>query len=385
MRWVTGIVWILMGTCLYGQVDVSVLGTLPQEVQETSGLVYYQGRLYTHNDSGNAAVIYEIDTLTLEINRSITINNAENVDWEDLTRDESYLYIGDIGNNQGNRQDLGIYRVPLSELEQGNEANAERITYAYADQSDFDAEANSDWDAEALISYGDQLIIFTKQWQSLGTVAYSLPKTPGDYQAQRVGENSLNGLVSGAAYNTQTQVVYLLGYSPLLQPFLFRLDNLANPFNLTAGGEKFNLNIGFAQMEAICVLDENRYYLSSEAFSSSNPPLSLNTTLFTLTTEDSNSDPPSEEEPEEENEDQNEEPKLSLFIPFGTKSLEYTLEPDQEIIGWEIFDLSGRRIDYLGKGDILENPIDISALNSAIYYLAFYLNGNTIAKPFFID
>ncbi|MBT8209028.1 MAG: T9SS type A sorting domain-containing protein, partial [Eudoraea sp.] len=181
--------------------------------------------------------------------------------------------------------------------------------------------------------------------------------------------------------NTQTQVVYLLGYSPLLQPFLFRLDNLATPFNLTAGGEKFNLNIGFAQMEAICVLDENRYYLSSEAFSSSNPPLSLNTTLFTLTTEDRESDPP----PEEENDEDKGESELSIFIPFGTKSLEYTLETDQEIIGWEIFDLSGRRIDYLGKGDILENPIDISALNSAIYYLAFYLNGNTIAKPFFID
>ena len=381
MRWVTGIVWILMGTCLYGQADISVLGTLPQEVQETSGLLYYQGKLYTHNDSGNAAVIYEIDTLTLAINRSITINNAENVDWEDLSRDETYLYIGDIGNNQGNRQDLGIYRVPLSELEEGSDANAEHITYTYADQTNFNTEANSDWDAEALISYGDQLIIFTKQWQSLGTVAYAVPKIPGDYQAQRVGENSLNGLVTGAVYNARTQLIYLVGYSSLLQPFLFRLDNLATPFNLTAGGEKFNLNIGFAQMEAIGIIDGNRYYLSSEAFSSSNPPLSLDTTLFALTTEDRESDIP----PEEENDEDKGEPELSIFIPFGTKSLEYTLETDQEIIGWEIFDITGRRIDYLGKRENLENRIDISALNSAIYYLSFYLNGRTIAKPFFID
>jgi len=224
MRWVLGIVWFFTGTCLYGQVNISVLGTLPQEVQETSGLIFFQGKLYTHNDSGNAAVLYEVDTLTLGINRTITVNNAENVDWEDLTRDESYLYIGDIGNNQGNRQDLGIYRISLSELEQGEEVNAERITYAYADQLDFSAEANSDWDAEALISYGDQLIIFTKQWQSLGTVAYSLPKTAGDHQAQRVGETNVNGLITGAAYNTETRVVYLVGYSSLLQPFLMRFS-----------------------------------------------------------------------------------------------------------------------------------------------------------------
>ena len=372
---------ILMGTFLYGQPQLSVLGTLPQEVQETSGLLFYQGKLYTHNDSGNAAALYEIDTQTLTINRTITINNAENIDWEDLTRDASYLYIGDIGNNQGNRQDLGIYRIPLSELDQGVEANAERITYAYEDQSDFSAENNSDWDAEALISYGDQLIIFTKQWQSLGTVAYAVPKTPGAYQAQRVGQNNINGLVTGATYNDQTQVVYLVGYSSLLQPFIFRIDGLNTPFTLNEGGDRFNLNIGFAQMEAISVFGENRYYLSSEAFSSSNPPVNLSPSLFTITTADGIPDMP----PEEENEDPREAPELSLLIPFGTKSLEYTLEPNQEIIGWEIFDTSGRRVDYLEKNETLENPIDVSALNSAIYYLAFYLNGDTITKAFFLD
>ncbi len=381
MRWVVGIFWTFMGTCLYGQADIQVLGNLPQEVQETSGLIFYQGKLYTHNDSGNEAVLYEIDTLNLAITRTIAINNAGNVDWEDLSRDDTYLYIGDIGNNQGDRRDLVIYRIPLSDIEEGESANAELISFAYADQSDFTAGANSDWDAEALISYGDELIIFTKQWQSLGTVAYSLPKIPGEYQAQRVGQNSVNGLVTGAVYNSQFQVVYLVGYSSLLQPFLYRIDSLETPFVLMEGGEKFNLNVGFAQMEAICVLDENRYYLSSEAFSSTNPPINLNTTLFLLSTEDILADPPSEEE----NEEDNEVPELSLAVPFGTKSLEYTLEPDQEIIGWEIFDTTGRRIDYLGKMEILVNPIDISSLQSAVYYLKFYLNGSSIAKPFFVD
>ncbi|MCX2719788.1 hypothetical protein [Lentiprolixibacter aurantiacus] len=372
---------LLLGFGLQAQPQLSFLGTLPQEIRETSGLMFYNGKVYTHNDSGSEAVIYEIDTLNFSIRRTIQINGAQNIDWEDLARDERYLYIGDIGNNLGARTDLRIYRVLLSELDTGTAATAEVISYSYADQTVFDAETDSDWDAEALISYGDELIVFTKQWQSLGTVAYTLPKTPGDYIAQRAGSNAINGLVTGAAYHTGSEVVYFVGYSTLLQPFLYRLTDLATPFSLTGSGQRFNLDIGFAQIEAIAAIDENNYLLSSEAFSRDSPPITLNPSLFSLQTEDIVEEP-------EDNGDTGEETvstQLSVFVPFGTKTLEYTLQTNREVIGWEIFDTTGRRVDGLIGDQNTGNQIDISALSSSVYYLAFYLRGTTIAKPFFLD
>lgn len=371
---------LLLGLNLYGQPQLSLLGTLPQQIQETSGLVFHNGRLYTHNDSGSEALIYEIDTLNLSIRRTIRINGAENVDWEDLAKDENYLYIGDIGNNLGARRDLRIYRVLLSELDTGTTADADTIAYSYADQAVFGSEGNSDWDAEALIAFGDELVIFTKQWQSLGTVAYTLPKTPGEHVAQPVGSNALNGLVTGAAYNQESGVLYLVGYSPLLQPFLYRLSEIPLPFTLTPSGQRINLEVGFAQIEAITPIDPNNYLLSSEAFSSNSPPINLNPSLFALRTDDVPED--------EDNEDEGSETsatELSVFVPFGTRTLEYKLETNRDIIGWEIFDTTGRRVDKLAGVQISENQIDISSLSSSVYYLAFYLQGTTIARPFFLD
>ena len=381
MRGVALIIGFLFSTILHAQVEVALLGTLPEQVQETSGLAYYNNKLYTHNDSGNAAEIYEIDTLTLAVTRTIRINNAQNVDWEDLSRDDTYLYIGDIGNNRGERQDLLIYRIALADLDQASEVTAEIIRFSYADQTDFTPQNNSDWDAEALLCYGDQLIIFTKQWQSLGTVAYVLPKQPGDHIATPVGSSAVNGLVTGSVFNPEANVIYLVGYSSLLKPFLYRISDLPVPFVLTGNGTRYSLTTGFAQMEAITVAGENSYYLSSEVFSSNNPPLNLNTSLFVLTTDDVSEEPP------EDDGTGNEEntPQLSFYVPFGTKSLEFTLQPDQEILRWEIFDLSGQRVAFLSGDRARETTIDVSPLSSSIYYLILHLQGSQIGTPFFLD
>lgn len=372
---------LLFGFGVYSQPQLSLLGALPQEIQETSGLIYYNNKVYTHNDSGGDALLYEVDTLNLNISRTIQVNNAENVDWEDLARDDNYLYIADIGNNLGNRRDLTIYRVLLTELDTENTVTAESIRFSFADQTVFDSGTNSDWDAEALISYGNELVIFTKQWQSLGTVAYTVPKTPGDYIAQRAGTNPVNGLVTGGTYNEQSGIVYLVGYSTLLQPFLFRMADLPTPFALGGGGERFNLDAGFAQIEAITSVDDNHYLLSSEAFSSTSPPITLAPSLFSLLTNDV------VEEASDEGDSGTAEgnTELSVFVPFGTKTLEYNLVTDRDIIGWEIFDTTGRRVDKLIGTQIVDNQIDVSALSSSVYYLAFYLRGTTIAKPFFLD
>ena len=61
---------------------------LPQKINETSGLEYYNDYLITHNDSGNAPRLYAINSegeLVLES----TIHGTVNRDWEDLASDGS--------------------------------------------------------------------------------------------------------------------------------------------------------------------------------------------------------------------------------------------------------------------------------------------------------
>ena len=48
-----------------------------------------------------------------EIKYKRKISSAKNKDWEDITRDDKYIYIADMGNNFNNRKDLKIYKIPI--------------------------------------------------------------------------------------------------------------------------------------------------------------------------------------------------------------------------------------------------------------------------------
>ena len=72
---------------------------LPAKVKETSGLLFLDGKIITHNERGYDANLYEIDSLSGTILRTISTANAKNVDWEDLAENDTHLFITDIGNN----------------------------------------------------------------------------------------------------------------------------------------------------------------------------------------------------------------------------------------------------------------------------------------------
>ena len=371
---------------MFGQADVTSVGVLPGEISETSGLIYFNDKLITHNDSGNAAILYELDTLSRTVTRKVTIVNAVNQDWEDLTQDDNYIYIGDFGNNLGGREDLVIYRIAKSDYLLSDSVMADRIDFSYEDQINFDGNENSDWDAEAFIALEDQLVLFTKQWQSNGTVAYSIPKLPGTYTAMNLGAYASEGLVTGAAYNDISGVLFLVGYSQQLQPFLLRMEELTAVFTFNASIQKIPLSIGFAQVEGISFTNENTYYLTSERFTNNNPPITLDAGLFRFTTNDSvpgeeNPEEPAPEDPPQNDENQEE---LILFIPANSRELQYELNIDAEVFGRAIFDVTGRRIQHTHASDIESNAIDLSIYRSSVYYLTFYIQGRTIAKPFII-
>src|ERR1044072_2383297 len=85
-----------------------------KSISESSGLAASRstpGAYWTHNDSGDGPFIYAFDTRgdSLGIFR---VTGAKAVDWEDMAADKSYLYIGDIGDNNKARDEVVVYRVP---------------------------------------------------------------------------------------------------------------------------------------------------------------------------------------------------------------------------------------------------------------------------------
>ncbi|MGB5818903.1 MAG: T9SS C-terminal target domain-containing protein [Saonia sp.] len=371
----------------FTQENIQEVGRLPNTVLETSGIEFYKGKLITHNDSGNTPELFEIDTTSLEVTRTVRISNSTNVDWEDMTQDTDYFYIGDFGNFNGDRQDLVIYRISKSDYDISDTVIADRIEFFYADQTDFSMGSRSDWDAEALFVQGDRLIILTKQWQSQATVAYALPKTLGNHEAVTIGSYPVDGLVTGASYNETTKILFLIGYSQQLFPFLVRFDQLSENAIFENTGERTNMNIGIAQVEGITYVGADNYFFSSENFTNENPPINSEARLFSFMTNDSIIEEEEEEMEEKEEEEMVEGNGLILYRSFGSRNLHYDLHNQEGnmIFGRAIFDTTGRRITYTNGADIEGNTIDLSAMETAIYYLTFYLRDGIISEPFVLD
>ena len=72
---------------------------------------------WTHNDSGGGAWLYAFDRSGQSLGRW-AVPGARANDWEDIAagpgpkRGESYLYIGDIGDNNSRRPYVTVYRIP---------------------------------------------------------------------------------------------------------------------------------------------------------------------------------------------------------------------------------------------------------------------------------
>ena len=110
---------------------------LPKSVQETSGLIFFDKQLWTINDSGNKPEIYQLDTSNGNVVRKIVISNSVNKDWESITQDEENVYIGDFGNNSGNRKDLCILKIPKSEILDIRKLAYSNLTMTYGSKGVF--------------------------------------------------------------------------------------------------------------------------------------------------------------------------------------------------------------------------------------------------------
>ncbi|MES2864242.1 MAG: T9SS type A sorting domain-containing protein [Bacteroidota bacterium] len=260
------------GSCLYNATSVTPTSSnnLAANLNESSGLAFWNSQFWTHNDNLDAN-IYSLNPIDGTIIQTYPLG-ITNTDWEEISQDNDYVYIGDFGNNaNGNRTDLKIYKISKSSI-LASAPIIETINFSYSNQSDFTPTGgnNTNFDCEAFIVTNDKIYLFTKQWTNHQTSLYSLDKTPGTHSTTFLGTINVQGLITGATYREADRIIALSGYDIGLQPFSYLLYDFNAPDFFGGNKRKIGINLTFHQVEGIASNSGTAFYITNEHFA--NPP-----------------------------------------------------------------------------------------------------------------
>lgn len=256
-----------------------VVGNLESaELKESSGLAAskcHADVLWTHNDSGDEALIYALSTSGKHLG-VWKVKGASNVDWEDIAAyknktGECFVYIGEIGDNERKREHRSVYRVrePRITEDAKNSSkkkpleteNAEVIKFTYPDTKH---------DAEALLVHpvlGD-IYIVTKRFDGPAGIYKIKPDFSGAVsKVQKIGELALpavpNGFVTGGDISPDGKRLavcdYFAGYELALPEKSTDFDDIwkQNPQRFDIGERKIGEAIAYSS-------DGNAVYATSE-------------------------------------------------------------------------------------------------------------------------
>lgn len=198
---------------------------LPAKLDESSGLIYTPKGLFTLNDSKKPE-IYRIDRSSGEILQTIVIPDIDFKDKESLAFDGEHIFVGDFGNNDGDRKDLKIVKINFNDISEKENLNivGEIIRFYYPEQHSFNMKKKENaFDSEAMVAVGDSIYLFTKQRNDHQTTLYSLPKEAGNHAAKKKAAFDVNGRITAAALSPGSNMLLLLGYQDDHQfPFIWK-------------------------------------------------------------------------------------------------------------------------------------------------------------------
>lgn len=243
------------------------LGT---SLNESSGLAYIDGRLFSINDEDNDPKIQELNPEDGQLIREIIVENAFNEDWEELAQSESHVYIGDFGNNIGSRKNLTILKVSKEELLNSSSITAQPIEFSFADQVNFSGpmEANN-FDCESFFYLHNQLHLFTKNRGDGKTRHYVIEDELTKQNVSPIEEFDTQGLITGADLSPDGQVLVLLGYENkgiASQSFIWLFSDFSGTQFFS--GRKRKVNLGspsiLSQTEGIVFQSTNEVLISGE-------------------------------------------------------------------------------------------------------------------------
>lgn len=259
---------LLVVSCTnFGQLQY--VADLPNSLNEVSGLVHLNdSTVWAIEDGGNKDEIYKVD-FKGDILKTFKVKNAKNKDWEDVTKDsQGNVYIADTGNNDNDRKDLVIYKIPNPEIEKGDKIDAVKIEFKYPEQEDFPPKkAERFYDAEAIFHLKNKLYLVTRNRSEPfdgNALIYTLPNTKGTYDAQLVGNINFcddwkTCQITSIAVSPNQKKIVALSNGKLFVFENFSLDDFST-------GEMTIIDLGTrTQLESVCFLTTNTLILADES------------------------------------------------------------------------------------------------------------------------
>lgn len=236
---------------------------------EVSGVSVIEGSnlIWMINDSGNTNVLFGYNT-NGSIEREIVLDNAENIDWEDLATDASgTLYIGNFGNNKNDRKTLSIYTVSGISTAEDTHLEAQQTEFYFEDQKEFPPKKTErNFDAKAFIKLGDYFYIFTKNRSkdfNGVTKVYKVPAKKGDFKAKLIASYSTcndpeDCFITSATISKDNKTLVLLTYNKLFVITDFKGDDFFNGIIKTIDLEHTS------QKEGVTFKEDNTLYITDE-------------------------------------------------------------------------------------------------------------------------
>lgn len=250
------------------QEDLKTEFSLPKKLKEVSGIALSQDQktIWAIEDAGNKNVVYGLNRQGDLIN-DVLVENAENNDWEDITKDAAgNIYIGDFGNNENDRQNLSILKLDLKNDSQKSTKVVQTTKFHYEGQTEFPPKkSNLLYDCEAFVEKDGSFYLFTKN-RSKGFdgtfLVFQIPNKEGDFEAKLIGKLKLEGgygdaAITSAAINSKNEIVLLTHKNiHVLSGFT------ANDFN-AAKIQKISLEHN-SQKEAVVFVDDKTLLIADE-------------------------------------------------------------------------------------------------------------------------
>jgi hypothetical protein len=253
-------------------------------ITESSGLAASRtsrGIYWTHNDSGDGPFLYALDT-TGRSRGVWRVTDADATDWEDIAAGpgpisgKSYLYVGDIGDNNSSRPEIVVYRVlePLV-------SNADRASTKERPRPTESADAirlrypDGKHDAEALMVHptnGDLYVVTKVAFASPTVYKASAPlSTNKQTVMQKVADlrvpNLFGGIITGGDISPDGRRVALCDY---FQGYELVWKQSVGPFDEIWNQRMTTIDLGKRhQGESVAYrLDGNALLMTSEGRSS---------------------------------------------------------------------------------------------------------------------
>jgi hypothetical protein len=264
---------LLFASCEQPSTTITELFSLPKKLKEVSGILYTpeDQSVWAIEDSGNASALYKINA-TGTITKTISITDAQNTDWEDITMDKNgNLYLGDFGNNDNERKDLCIYKVDKNSLLNNTAAPVSKISFSYPEQKQFPPNKKELWyDVEGFFEMNNNFYLFTKN-RSKGfdgtSLIYKIPNQAGNHTAILLGsfktcDTYKSCAITSAILSPDQSVIALLTHDKIILFENFKGDNF-----LSGTQTVLELN-HFSQKEAATFIDNDKILLADEKYDS---------------------------------------------------------------------------------------------------------------------